>query len=182
MGKIGLPGPKTIEGKIAVRGNAITHGLFQQRVSLPAEEIVAFQTHLLAIMDDLQPVGYLEREIVAEIAWFIFKRVDLARYRIAVAEVQLLRREKAALIPAMEWPPPVRLFPALASLPEGKAEEKVIRQEAHLSRQLDRAFNRLYTLQDRRRNSAGPATEVFIAVETDENYKTNSTGGSEEFR
>jgi hypothetical protein len=182
MEKIGLPGPKTIEGKIAVRSNAITHGLFQQRVTLPAGEIAAFQTHLQAIMDDLQPVGYLEREIVAEIAWYIFKKADLARYRIAVADVQLLRRQRAALIPALEWPPPAHLLPALAAPPDGKAEDKVIRQEAHITRQLDRAFNRFFTLQDRRRKSAGPATEVFVAVETVENYKTNSTGDGEEFQ
>jgi hypothetical protein len=53
-------GPKTPEGKDAVRLNAVKHGLLSQEVLLPGEDEAALTELGERVRADLQPVGELE--------------------------------------------------------------------------------------------------------------------------
>ena len=65
-------GPRTPEGKRAVRWNALKHGLLAQEVVIrvgPGKECLAdFQRLLAALRDDLQPSGALEEILVETVA------------------------------------------------------------------------------------------------------------------
>ena len=54
-------GPKTPEGKAAVRHNALGHGLLSRDVLLPGEDEAALMELGEHLRDELQPVGALEK-------------------------------------------------------------------------------------------------------------------------
>ena len=60
-------GPRTPEGKAAVRLNALTHGLLSQEVPLPEEDADALRELDEGLRAELQPVGVLENMIVDRI-------------------------------------------------------------------------------------------------------------------
>ena len=60
-------GPKTPEGKAAVRHNATKHGLLSQEVLLPEEDAAALEELGERLRAELQPVGELENLLVDRI-------------------------------------------------------------------------------------------------------------------
>jgi hypothetical protein len=60
-------GPKTPEGKAAIRHNALTHGLLSQEVLLPGEDEAALKELGESLRAELQPVGELENMLVEQI-------------------------------------------------------------------------------------------------------------------
>ena len=60
-------GPKTSEGKAAVRQNALKHGLLSQEVLLPGEDEAALKELGECLRAELQPVGELENLLVDRI-------------------------------------------------------------------------------------------------------------------
>ena len=60
-------GPKTSEGKDAVRLNALKHGLLSQEILLPGEEEEALRELGERLRDELQPAGELESLLVDRI-------------------------------------------------------------------------------------------------------------------
>src|SRR5215210_6475950 len=60
-------GPKTPEGKDAVRLNALKHGLLSQEILLPGEDEEALMELGERLRDELQPVGELEGMLVDRI-------------------------------------------------------------------------------------------------------------------
>ena len=60
-------GPKTPEGKAAVRHNATKHGLLSQEVLLPGEDAAALEELGERLRAELQPVGELEGLLVDRI-------------------------------------------------------------------------------------------------------------------
>ena len=60
-------GPKTPEGKAAVRHNATKHGLLSQEVLLPEEDAAALEELGERLRTELQPVGELEGMLVDRI-------------------------------------------------------------------------------------------------------------------
>ncbi len=60
-------GPKTPEGKAAVRHNAMKHGLLSQDVLLPGEDESALRELAGLLRDELQPIGELESLLVDRI-------------------------------------------------------------------------------------------------------------------
>jgi hypothetical protein len=74
-------GPKTPEGKDAVRLNALKHGLLSQELLLPGEDEAALMGLTERLMADLQPEGALEILLVEDIIvayWRLrrFRRVE----------------------------------------------------------------------------------------------------------
>ena len=57
-------GPKTPEGKAAVRLNALKHGLTAEDAVIEGEDEEAFKELLSSFLDDLQPSGPLETALV----------------------------------------------------------------------------------------------------------------------
>ena len=60
-------GPKTPEGKAAVRHNALRHGLLSRDLLLPGEDRAALKELSERLRDELQPVGELESLLVDRI-------------------------------------------------------------------------------------------------------------------
>ena len=60
-------GPKTPEGKAAVRLNALKHGLRSEEILLPGEDEEALRELGERLRDELQPVGELENLLVDRI-------------------------------------------------------------------------------------------------------------------
>jgi hypothetical protein len=60
-------GPKTPEGKAAVRLNALRHGLLSKEILLPGEDQEALRELSEHLRDELQPVGELENLLVDRI-------------------------------------------------------------------------------------------------------------------
>src|SRR5215207_219702 len=60
-------GPKTPEGKVAVRLNALKHGLLSRETLLPGEDEEALRELGERLRDELQPVGELENLLVDRI-------------------------------------------------------------------------------------------------------------------
>ena len=60
-------GPRTPEGKAAVRLNALRHGLLTRDVVLPGEDADAFEDLLNQVRADLSPVGPIEELLVDQV-------------------------------------------------------------------------------------------------------------------
>ena len=60
-------GPKTPEGKAAVRHNSLKHGLLSKEVLLPREDEAALKELSERLGAELQPVGELESLLVDRI-------------------------------------------------------------------------------------------------------------------
>ncbi len=60
-------GPNTLEGKAAVRHNAVKHGLLSRDVLLPGEDEAVLKELSERLRDELQPVGALESLLVERI-------------------------------------------------------------------------------------------------------------------
>jgi len=72
-------GPKTPEGKAAVRLNALRHGLLSRETLLPGEDEEALLELGERLRDELQPVGELENLLVARITAAIWRLRRLGR-------------------------------------------------------------------------------------------------------
>ena len=83
-------GPKTTEGKLAVRYNPLRHGLLAKEVVIDSgagkENRADFETLLSQLQEDLQPAGMLEQMLVEKIASLYWR---LARvYRAEQGEIR----------------------------------------------------------------------------------------------
>jgi hypothetical protein len=72
-------GPKTPEGKAAVRLNALKHGLLSREILLPGENEVALRELGEHLKAELQPVGELENLLVDRIVASIWRLRRLGR-------------------------------------------------------------------------------------------------------
>src|SRR5215217_4256734 len=72
-------GPKTLEGKAAVRLNALKHGLLSRETLLPGEDEEALRELGERLRDELQPVGELENLLVDRIVSAYWRLSRLSR-------------------------------------------------------------------------------------------------------
>ena len=91
-------GPKTREGKAAVRFNALRHGLLTQNVVLPGEDVDAFEDLRNQVWADRSPVGPIEEALVDRIVNILWKLRRLARAETALlhSRVQGLKADLLA--------------------------------------------------------------------------------------
>src|SRR5215203_2951282 len=90
-------GPKTPEGKAAVRLNALKHGLLSQEILLPGEDEEALRELGEALRAELQPLGELESLFVDRIIASYWRLRRLGRVEAGIFAWQLYRelRERA---------------------------------------------------------------------------------------
>jgi hypothetical protein len=90
-------GPRTPEGKTAVRLNALTHGLRSEEILLPGEDGEAFRELGERLRAELQPVGELENLLVDRIvtAYWKLRRLDRVEAGIFVWERSAEMAERA---------------------------------------------------------------------------------------
>ncbi len=77
-------GPKTPEGKAAIRFNAFRHGLLARDVVLPGEDLDAFEDLWSQVRADLSPVGPIEELLVDRIVNAMWRLQRLARAETAL--------------------------------------------------------------------------------------------------
>ena len=142
-------GPRTSAGKARVALNAVRHGLGVTTPVIPGvERLEDWDAHRAAMLASLAPVGYLET-VLAERAALAAWRLN----RIAVYEVACVVAQRSD---AIDDEDPDLLLPQLAET------DRLVRYEAHLSRQLYQALHELEAQQARRRGQAAPLARVDV--------------------
>ena len=136
-------GPKTAAGKAKVSLNPVTHGLTSVRPILPGECSADWDAFRRAIIDDLAPVGPVATELAEAVAFGFWRRRRLITYQLAVID------ERQHLEPAS-----ARLLPHPLDI------EKIIRYEAHISRQVHQGMHELEAMRAERRGQPSPLVRV----------------------
>ena len=80
-------GAITTNGKLAVAGNAVKHGLFAQRLILIDENLDEYAQLIDGLLTSLNPVGTLEQLLVEKIAVATWKQLRLTRAESASIEL-----------------------------------------------------------------------------------------------
>ncbi len=92
-------GPKTQEGKAAVRFNAFRHGLLARDIVLPGEDADAFEDLWNQVRADRSPVGPIEEFLVDRAVNAMWRLQRLARAETALfhSRVQGLKADRLAI-------------------------------------------------------------------------------------
>jgi hypothetical protein len=142
-------GPRTPEGKKRASLNALRHGLTGHTIVLPTEDLAAYQLHCQRYLDDLQPHGIIEQQLVqtlSETAW----RLN----RIPALETNLLTlgiTEHEAGINTSELEARTALAMAAALRDQTRVLATLSSHEQRLSRQFHRALAEIRATQADRR-------------------------------
>jgi hypothetical protein len=161
-------GPKTATGKKRVSTNAIKHGFYSKWLLVQhrdGEESRAEYDELYAgIVEDYQPVGWHEEDLVDKIAAWSWRLRRAIRYESglitrALAEHRYeLQRSKADDLAETESAPSrnpeMDAMTDHLFLPENEELDKLMRYEAMINRQLNHALAELERVQARRKGEA----------------------------
>lgn len=163
-------GPRSDKGKEIAKGNSLRHGLWSRELVIPHVEVEGEWRALLdGVIAEYEPVGTTELEIVVEIAFQMWTRRRIRRA--ANAEIQRSIQE----MPAMYEPSArVRGEAIKGDTPEDAAEfrreaerrlvpdervlNRVIRYQAHTTRQIEKLEAELRRRQEARRQEE-PGTQ-----------------------
>src|ERR671920_1034231 len=85
-------GPKTPDGKAAVRLNALRHGLLSEEILLPGEDEGALRELAERLTAELQPVGELENLLVDRITSLLWRLRRLGRVEAGIFFCELYER------------------------------------------------------------------------------------------
>jgi hypothetical protein len=163
-------GPRTPQGKERSKFNARKHGLFSKAVLLKDESRAEYDALLNGLMEDFCPQGKLETVLVENLAVLIWRK----RRLIQVESAQISNRIAKGLADGEddknitvrfnvmgsspeEYPVPdpkastetqkPKFNAAATRIPSQEASDRLIRYEAHLSREFDRTLSQLERLQ-----------------------------------
>jgi hypothetical protein len=143
-------GPKTPEGKAAVRHNALKHGLLAERVLVIGEdkdELTALGELMIA---ELQPEGELEEQLVEQIVATFWRLRRMHRVEAGVFNHQLANNAARAFVPGHNQT--IVLGESFMRDSNGaNAFSKVSRYEIPIERSLYRALHELQRVQAARR-------------------------------
>jgi len=138
-------GPRTAAGRARVAGNALTHGISSTRPVVPGEISNDWESHRRATVEALAPAGAIETGLAERVASVVWRLRRVTMYEEAtIAERQHLPAASARLLPH-----PLEI-------------DKIIRYEAHLSRQLFQALHELESMRAARRGQPAPLLRVDI--------------------
>lgn len=165
-------GPRTPQGKERSKFNARKHGLFSKAVLLQDELRAEYDVLLNGLMEDFQPEGKLETVLVENLAAVLWRKrrllqVETARISNRIedddgsepinilvqfvgADSSLDRDEAPGPMPITEAQKP-KPNSASARIPSQETSDRLIRCEAHLSREFDKTLNQLERLQRMRK-------------------------------
>ena len=143
-------GPRTAAGKQRSCLNALRHGLTGQTIVLPTEDLAAYQRHAQAFLDEYQPQGATETQLVQSL-------IDLAwRLNRAAAETNLLTlgiTEHAGQIDTEHPQAHEALAAALAFREHNRALANISMYSQRYHRQFERTLAQLRELQQARRDA-----------------------------
>jgi hypothetical protein len=159
-------GPKTEQGKVHSRRNALKHGVLASALlvskGLGAEDSAEFGELLTILHEDLLPVGVLEEMLVEKIAvcWWRQRRalqceaglIECALVPVPETDIQFLSRAIGASSRVSEQ----KAIKSHLRLPLGEDLDRILRYETTIQRQLVHAINQLERLQRARKGEQIP--------------------------
>lgn len=92
----GKGGPKTPEGRAAVRFNALQHGLAAVEVVLPGEDAEAFADLRTALLTDLEPANHYEHGLAREVVCSYWRLLRLRGIETAMLSHHIETRQRIA--------------------------------------------------------------------------------------
>jgi hypothetical protein len=138
------PGPKTPQGKARSSRNPTRFGIHSADPVIPGiERLEDWKAHREGIVTSSAPVGYHETELAGRMALLLWRLNRVNTY------------EQAEYARANAGHADFRL-------PAGNELDKIIRYEAHLSRQYYQAKHELEVLQKQRRGEATPLARLDV--------------------
>ena len=142
-------GPRTEAGKQRSSLNALRHGLTGQTIVLPSEDLAAYQRHSQAFLDEYQPKGANETQVVQSLldtAWQVNRAaaVETNLFTLGITEMEDRIR---ANHPEAE----TALAMALAYREHNRAFANIGIARQRLSRQYERTLAQLRQIQAERR-------------------------------
>ncbi len=151
-------GPKTPEGKAAVRLNAVKHGLLSQEVLLPAEDEAALKELGERVRTELQPVGELEDLLVEQIIAAVWRLRRLRRVEAGIFawELDNAVRDTEKSMLGLSF---------IQDANSANAFSKLSRYETTMERGLYKALHELQRLQANR--VAAGSVPLPLAVDVD---------------
>lgn len=100
-------GPRTLEGRATVAGNATTHGIFAAVPVLPGESVDAWEAHRARVVASLAPMGLLEVNLAERAALLLWRLQRLARYEAETVAGAMEDAEVPPLPPEDDFAAPV---------------------------------------------------------------------------
>ncbi len=153
-GRSGSPlrrGPKTAAAKARIALNALTHGISSTRLVVPRESCGEWERYRRTMVDALAPIGPVETALSERVASALWRLRRVTAYEEAtIAERQHLEKASARLLPH-----PVDI-------------DKLIRYEAHLTRQLFQPLHELESMRAARRGQPAPLLRVDVQGAADQ--------------
>ncbi len=166
-------GPRTNKGKLAIRRNALKHGLLSTQTVLPNEDQEAFEQLGSSIRTCLQPAGEVENLLVDRIITSTWRLRRVCR-----VEVEIFKFEEEDSDPtrslAVFGGPIEGCDLGMAFIKQGTggdAFSKLSRYEAAIERSLYKALHELQRLQAARDGGNVP---LPLAVDADVSLSTSS--------
>ena len=144
-------GPKTQEGKAAVRLNSLRHGVYAKTLLLPGESREDFNQLCEDLEKDWQPQTRTEQEHVEEMATCIWKKI-----RMQVAENSILQDA--------------------SSKNQIHLADVLWKAQARLQRCFIKAQHELEHLQDKRRRESAKPAETLAATASTSNPASRPDG------
>src|SRR5262245_51684283 len=77
-------GPRTAKGKARSSRNALTHGLTAQEIVIPGEDPAAYRAFEQQLIDDLQPNGSCELDLIERLAATCWRLRRIPRFEAAL--------------------------------------------------------------------------------------------------
>jgi hypothetical protein len=141
-------GPKTPEGKAVSSMNALRHGLTASRPLLPGESQESFEELLKEYMEEYEPDGPAERDLVHRMV--VSKWREQRAWTVETAALRGHMPGSAQEDPTV--PDPAASLTAAFTSYTGNSRflDCFYRQENAVTRRFDRALDRLLELQERR--------------------------------
>jgi hypothetical protein len=142
-------GPRTESGKQRTRLNALRHGLTGQTVVLPSEDHDAYQRHSQSFLDEHQPKGATETQLVQSMidsSWRMNRAAAVESNLFSLGITEMDDR-----IPASQPDADAALAMAMAFREYTRAFSQISIYSQRLARQFERALEQLRTLQEERR-------------------------------
>jgi hypothetical protein len=155
-------GPRTEAGKLRSSLNALRHGLTSRTLVLPTEDPADYAAHLQRFIQQFQPSGPLEEQLVQSLADTTWRL-----NRIPALEAGLLSAGLQQNADAIDPADPDTLDLALAQAltQQTRALAALSMNEQRLSRQFDRTLKQLREIQAERREAEAEqaATRLNVA-------------------
>jgi len=148
-------GPKTEAGRKISSRNAITHGLYSKGVVIAKESREQFQEMLDAYIQQFQPIGLVELDLVEEMVAAKWRQRRLWSIETDLIEDQVLMQTEKLDEKYSDYDPHCPLSYAYAAFAESGSLPFLTRNESRLERTYSRALKFLLELQRLRK----PANE-----------------------